>query len=57
MENVCMTASEGEMNWKERREKTELHTALGSLLLLTLYAGVRLLWKLPFTSHIPRFPW
>lgn len=46
MENVCMTAREGEMDWKEWRE-TELYTALGSLILLTLYAGVRLLWKPP----------
>lgn len=51
MENVCMTASEGEMDWKEWREKTELHTALGSLILLTLCSGVRLLWKPPL--YIP----
>ncbi|ROL41734.1 Kalirin [Anabarilius grahami] len=56
MENVCMTAREGEMDWKEWREM-ELYTALGSLILLTLYAGVRLLWKPPLTSPIPRFPW
>lgn len=51
MENVCMTASEGEMDWEEQREKTELRTALGSVILLTLYAGVRLLWKPPL--YIP----
>lgn len=56
MENVCMTAREGEMDWKEWREM-ELYTALGSLVLLTLYAGGRLLWKPPLTSPIPRFPW
>lgn len=43
MENVCMAAREDEMDWRKWRE-TELQTALGSLILLTLYAGVRLLW-------------
>lgn len=47
----CVHDSEGEMDLKERREKTELRTALGSVILLTLYAGVRLLWKPPL--YIP----
>lgn len=51
MENVCMTASEGEMDWKEQREKTELHTINSAC------RGEVAMETHPFTSHILRFPW